>query len=215
MHSAIIELIRNSALLRHLTRREIEGLLTKGSMAVWEYKENSVVHLDGDLCEGMDVLLQGRLSVERIDDKGNLLTVAVFGEGDLIGGNLLFSKNPYYPLAVTTKTPCTIVSLNRDLVLELTSDKSFLLTYLEYISDNAALLGGTIRSAVRRTIRESILEFAAAEQKKQGSETIAIGKPKKHLAEQLGVQRTSLSRELRAMKEDGLIDYDRTTITLK
>ena len=38
---------------------------------------------------------------------------------------------------------------------------------------------------------------------------------KEELANQLFVQRPSLSRELSRMKIDGLIDYDRYTITIK
>ncbi len=37
---------------------------------------------------------------------------------------------------------------------------------------------------------------------------------KKSLAEKFGVQRTSLSRELNKMREDGLIDYDAYSITI-
>ncbi len=38
---------------------------------------------------------------------------------------------------------------------------------------------------------------------------------KEELANQLFVQRPSLSRELAKMKKDGIIDYDRYTITIK
>ena len=38
---------------------------------------------------------------------------------------------------------------------------------------------------------------------------------KKELAERLGVQRTSLSREVNKMKNDGLLEYNARTITLK
>ena len=37
---------------------------------------------------------------------------------------------------------------------------------------------------------------------------------KKVLADKIGVQRTSLSRELSKMKNDGLIDFDSESITI-
>ena len=37
---------------------------------------------------------------------------------------------------------------------------------------------------------------------------------KKELAERLGIQRTSLSRELNKMKKDGLVDYNTHSITI-
>jgi CRP-like cAMP-binding protein len=48
----------------------------------------------------------------------------------------------------------------------------------------------------------------------QNSNRIQLGITKKALAERIGVQRTSLSRELAKMKADGLIDFDDKTITL-
>ncbi|WHH61644.1 helix-turn-helix domain-containing protein [Petroclostridium sp. X23] len=38
--------------------------------------------------------------------------------------------------------------------------------------------------------------------------------PKKGLAERLGIQRTSLSRELNKMKKDDLVDYDSHSIAI-
>jgi len=38
---------------------------------------------------------------------------------------------------------------------------------------------------------------------------------KKELAERLGVQRSSLGRELNKMRREGLLEYDARTITLK
>jgi DNA-binding transcriptional regulator LsrR (DeoR family) len=50
--------------------------------------------------------------------------------------------------------------------------------------------------------------------KTQNSDCVKHGITKKALAEKMGVQRTSLSRELAKMKEDGIIDFDKKTITL-
>lgn len=44
---------------------------------------------------------------------------------------------------------------------------------------------------------------------------IKLNYSKKDLAERLGIQRSSLSRELNKMRRDGLLEYDAKTITLK
>ena len=48
----------------------------------------------------------------------------------------------------------------------------------------------------------------------QGSNRIQLPVTKKELAEQIGVQRTSLSRELQKMRNEGLLAYDSRTIQL-
>ena len=118
-------------------------------------------------------------------------------------------------MTITAKDTTTIVEIQKERLFQLFIDfPDFLRVYLEFISDHAFILGDKIRHYVNKTIRESILNYIKYEQAKQNSQTIQLDITKKALAEKIGVQRTSLSRELSKMKEDGLIIYDSRTITL-
>ena len=153
--------------------------------------------------------------IERIDESGNLMTIADFYGGDVLGGNLMFSKNPYYPMTVTAKDATLILEINKTRLFQLFSDNhDFLKSYLEYVSDHTVILGDRIKHYVNRTIRESIISYLDYERKKQNSNIIKLNMTKKALAERIGVQRTSLSRELAKMREDGLIEYTPVSISL-
>jgi DNA-binding transcriptional regulator LsrR (DeoR family) len=65
-----------------------------------------------------------------------------------------------------------------------------------------------------KSIKESIIEFLNYEYYSQKNKKIELHMTKKELAEKLGIQRTSLSRELNKMKKDGLIDYNASSITI-
>ena len=91
---------------------------------------------------------------------------------------------------------------------------SFLKVYLEFVSNHTFILGDKIKHYVNKTIRECILNYLAYERKLQNSNQIRLGISKKDLADRIGVQRTSLSRELTKMRDEGIIDYDRNSITL-
>ena len=58
------------------------------------------------------------------------------------------------------------------------------------------------------------MSYLDYECKKQNSNIIRLSMTKKALAERIGVQRTSLSRELSKMREDGLIKYDSDSIEI-
>ncbi len=90
----------------------------------------------------------------------------------------------------------------------------FLARYLAYVADNAGLLEDKLTHFTNLPIRARLLNFLKAEQKKQGSRHILLPTSKKALAAQFGVQRTSLSRELQKMRAEGLVTFDRPTITL-
>ena len=86
--------------------------------------------------------------------------------------------------------------------------------FLKLISDNTILLGDKIKYFANRSIRDSITAFLNQQCQAQKSRKINLNMTKKALAERIGVQRTSLSRELQKMKKEGLIDFDSTTITI-
>ena len=210
-----INLMRKSTLLNSLTLDEINTHLADGSFKTSVYNKSNIVHFVGDVCSRLEIILTGKVVVDRIDESGNLMTVAEFFSDDILGGNLLFSKNPHYPMTVTAKQPTVIMEINKEKLFELFSyNHSLLRSYLEFVSDHATILGDRIKHYVNRTIRESIISFLEYESKEQNTDHIKLNMTKKALAEKIGIQRTSLSRELSKMKKDGLILFDADSITL-
>lgn len=210
-----MELMGQIDLMKSITPQEIESYLIEGSCKITQYKKNNIVHFVGEVCSKLEIILSGKVVIERIDESGNLMTIAEFLGGDVLGGNLIFSKNPYYPMTVTAKEATLILEINKDRLFRLFSDNhEFLSSYLEYVSDHTVILGDRIKHYVNRTIRESIISYLNFEAKKQNSSIIKLSMTKKALAERIGVQRTSLSRELAKMREDGLIEFNSVSITL-
>jgi CRP-like cAMP-binding protein len=210
-----LELIRQIDLIKSIEPQEIDLYLTEGSCKITQYGKNNIVHFVGEVCSKLEIILSGKVVIERIDESGNLMTIAEFFSGDVLGGNLMFSKNPYYPMTVTAKEATLILEINKDRLFSLFSDNhEFLKSYLEYVSDHTVILGDRIKHYVNRTIRESIISYLDYECKKQNSNIIKLSMTKKALAERIGVQRTSLSRELAKMREDGLIEFTPVSISL-
>jgi len=202
-------------LIKSIKPEEIKLFLNEGSFKTTEYGKNNIVHFVGEVCSKLEIILSGKVVIERIDESGNLMKIAEFFNGDVLGGNLMFSKNPHYPMTVTTKQPTVILEINKTRLFQLFSDNhDFLRSYLEYVSDHSVILGDRIKHYVNRTIRESIMSYLDYELKKQNGNIIKLSITKKALAEKIGVQRTSLSRELAKMRDDGLIKFDLDSIEL-
>lgn len=210
-----IDSIKNTVLASSLPESEIYNQLIKGGFKVENYSAGALLHIDGEECTSLDIILSGKIVVERIDLSGNLLTISEFHRDDILGGNLLFSKQPFYPMTITAKTPSIILSMDKNTLFQILSENpEFLLTYLEFISDNAAILGNKIKHFIKKSIRESVMAYLEYESKRQKSTVIQLDMTKKALAERIGVERTSLSRELGKMRKEGLIAFDGKSITL-
>jgi CRP-like cAMP-binding protein len=215
MIMALIDSKDNYTLLKALEGQDITKYLEAKTMTIKSYSKDEIVHIDGDPCKHIEIILEGQVIIERIDESGDLMTITEFCPDDILGGNLVFSKNAFFPMTVTAKTDATLLRLQKGLMFQLcSSNPTFLLSFLEYISDHTRLLGDKLKHYVNRSIRESLTAYLKSEHLLQKSMIIYLRTSKKALADRIGVQRTSLSRELQKMKNEGLIDFDKNSITI-
>lgn len=179
------------------------------------YTKNRIIYLQGESCSHLDLVLSGKVSVQRIDEEDRVLRIEDFRPGDLLGANLLFSTLKAYPMTVVAEEDTVLLSLGEAEVLALcVRDSHFLREFLQAISDKTLLLTNTISVISPKSLRQKILDYLRDEIRLQGKNPIQLEGSKTELAQRLGVQRTSLSRELQKMKKEGLLTYDRLTLTL-
>ncbi len=208
-------LMEKSTLLKAIPSDRIQSYLRDGSFKISTYGKNAIIHFSGEVCTKLEIILDGNVHVERIDESGNLMTIAEFWSDEILGGNLLFSKNPYYPMTITAKNPVVILEIHKERLFEIFSDNPvFLKCYLEFVADHTTILGDRIQHYVNKSMRDCIMKYLELERQKQNTNLIKLPITKKAWAEKMGVQRTSLSRELAKMKKDGLIRYDSKFIEL-
>ena len=180
------------------------------------YEKGQLIHLQNEICKDVDLILKGQVSVQNIIENGNVLTISSFSTRDLIGANLIFSTSNYYPMTVIANSETTILHMKRSLILEFcNSSEDFMVDFMKIISDKAIILTDKINAISLKTIRNNIIDFLRYEYHVQKTNRIELLISKKELAERLGIQRSSLSRELNKMRSDGLVEYDARSITLK
>lgn len=209
-----INLLKNTNLFKSFTTEALEKLFLENFKSK-SYTKNAVIYFQTEKCNCLDLILSGVVTVQEMDSKGNVLTLSDFTAGDILGANLLFSKNNYYPMNILAKTDTTLISIEKDFVLYLChQNKDFLYAFLQLVSDKTLILTNKIKAISLKNIRQRIIDFLIYESISQNSLTIKLNISKKDLSEKFGIQRPSLSRELSKMAKDGLITYDKYSITI-
>jgi len=212
----LIPMLASTSLFRCFSTEELSMLLKKEHYRVKRYAKSAVIHLQNEKCVSLDIVLHGTVLVQKIDSNGDMLTLCSFMAGDSIGENLLFSRNNPYPMTMTAKSDTDILHADRTLILSLCQNSSgFLENFLQSISDKTLILAGKINTLSMKTIRQCMIEFLLYEYRIQHNATIRLEVSKKELAEKLGVQRPSLSRELKKMRNEKLITFDAKSITIR
>ena len=82
------------------------------------------------------------------------------------------------------------------------------------LSLNSQKLNRKITMATQKTLKENLLEYLRQQSILQHSNVIVLPISKKQLADYLGVQRPSLFRELKNLKEESILDVSNRTICL-
>lgn len=203
-------------LFKCLSEDELESVLSNNNYNIKNYNKNSIIYMQNEKCKSLDIILEGIVSVQKINSEGNVLTINDFMSGDVIGESLVFSIDNKYPMTVFAKNDVTILNIKKELILKLCqSNECFLISFLHSLSSKALILSDKIKSLTLKTLRQCIIEYLLFEYYAQDSTKIKLNMTKKDLAEKIGVQRSSLSRELNKMRKDGLIDFNAKFIFIK
>lgn len=189
-------------------KQELYTLLDDSEYSVKNYAKGQVAHLQNEKCKSMDVILSGSVYVQKIEENGNILKVAHLQSGDVIGINLIFASKSNYPMTIIAETDSTVLQIPKDLVSTLIqANVLFMQEILRIISDKTQIMTDKIHAVTLRTIRQKLVDFITTQVYNQNSLIIKMPISKKDLAETLGVARTSISREMNKMREEGIINY--------
>lgn len=211
----ITSTLLNYQLFSHFEHKQLESLLSFPQISLKTHNENDLLFMEGETCKNLSVVLDGIIQIQKLDSCGNILVVSTLKEGNVFGENLLFGDKNSYPMSVVCKKKSLVLNIPKDLVYKLCqTNEHFLKQLLRILSNKAITLNSKIKQISMTSLRQMICDFLIMKYRKTNTTIINLDMTKKEWAEKLGVQRPSLSRELIKMKDDGLIDYDRSSITI-
>jgi CRP-like cAMP-binding protein len=210
-----IKPIQRHPLFAQFSEEDIQQLLDTGKLNDHTYPRGHIFHHQEDIANSMEIILTGRVIIQRIDISGKMLTIATLSKNDIIGGHLLFCKQGSYSGDIIADQDTECLSIDRDTIVTLCQTSRFFLeTYLQLLSENTQLLSQKIQETTQQTIRKQLLIVFKRQYQKTKSCKIQLPTNKKQLAQSFGVARTSISRELKKMAEQKLIEVNGTWITL-
>lgn len=210
----MIELLKNLSYFKELNTDLLENLILDQKIIKKSYSKGKTVHEQGEECAGIDIIVSGRLIAYSLTTSGSETIVFEFFKGDAIGANLLFGNQNKYPLNIYCVEDTVVIHVLKSAVEKLLKESSFVMEFIKTLSLNSQGLNRKIAMYTQKSLRENLMDYFLALAATQKTKTIYLPISKKQLADHLGVQRPSLFRELKNMKEEGLIEVDNRYIEL-
>lgn len=202
----MINKIKEIPMLNKLNQSIIDEMISKHLIIEREYSKNTTLYNQGDICSGIDLVLCGKLIAYALSSNGSETIVFEFNRTSVIGANLLFGQNNRYPMNIYCTKNVGIIHIDIIGIKKLLNYYDFTIEYIKELSNNAQGMNKKIAMYTQKTLRENLLDYLLNLSLQQKSNNIDLPITKKELADYFGVQRPSLFRELKKMKDEGIIE---------
>lgn len=159
------------------------------------------------------IVTEGRVHLVRTDEQGNRTILEQVEEGGIFGECLAFASLPD-AVSVIADTACTVVFITYDEISKRCSNACACHTQVtenmfRLISDKALGLSERIEVLSQRSIRDRLLSYFQLSSRRNGTASFSMPFTGAELADYLCVDRSAMLRELKKMREDGLVRVDK------
>lgn len=210
----MMEVIRSIPLFTQLSADKLKPLISDNQLYLKSYSKGITVYNQKDRCDTFDIVISGSLVAYSLLENGSAMTMFEFSRGHMLGANLLFGNTHTYPFTIYCLSDAQLLHITKKAVSYFLHDYHFTMQFIGILSLNSQKLNQKITMATQKTLRENLLEYFRQQSRLQHSNSIILPISKKQLADYLGVQRPSLFRELKNLKDEGVIDVSNRMIRL-
>lgn len=165
------------------------------------------------------IIERGEASLIRIDEEGVSTVLEELTTGGVFGRTLAFSTSGQDSLEVVCRTPCDVLFIDYPHILKrceraCTHHSLLVQNMLRLMSGKAQSLSERVDVLSRRSIREKLLCYFGQLAAKEGSSTFTLPFSLSTLADYIATDRSAMMRELKRLREEGVLRSDGRKITL-
>ena len=201
-----------------LTDLQVRKLFILLGVHVYPYKQNEEVLPTIKSENIVGIVLSGFVQIQNIEYNGNEIIVEnLTPENSVFGTNLSATNSEDFQLIA--KEDSRVVVIDYDRINDINNFKYsyfqvFFKNLFEIYNLKTKERNERIKVLEKKQIRDKLLEYFEIEFKKSGTRYIHLSFPFKDLADYIAVNRASMFRELKHLKEDKLIEIKGRRITL-
>ena len=165
------------------------------------------------------IVEQGTAALIRIDEEGVSTVLEELGTGGVFGRNLAFAVAGSDSLEVVCRSSCDVIFIDYSHILKrceraCTHHSILVQNMLKLISDKAQSLSERVDVLSRRSIREKLLCYFRQLAERAGSDAFTLPFSLSVLADYIATDRSAMMRELKRLREEGIICSEGRRITL-
>ena len=182
----------------------------KNKLIIKEYESNHIIFYEGDKCDNVGIVIKGKVEISSTLNNGNKIIYNTINQNEMFGNNLIFTSNNKYKGNIITLENTNIAYINKNDLLDiLKNNNEFLIEYLNRQSEFSKKLNEKIKLLSIKNAKDRFLFYLKINNYKINYSTISL------LAEELSLQRETLSRVISKLEKDKVIIKKNKSIELR
>ena len=203
-------------LFYEINAREKEKILAYLEANTLSFKKNMTILGSVKQENIISIVVNGHLQIVKTDYNGNRTIMEELFENDIFGTTISSINNDEY--SIITKEDSKIIIIYFDEIINNDLNYSyfnqFLKNLLKIITKKINSNNDRMEILTNKTIRNKLLAYFRIMSKKNNSRVIYLPYNYIDLADYLAIDRSAMYRELKNLKEEGLIEVKNKRITL-
>lgn len=205
------------SLFKNVPESDIPDLLKSLNARHIAFKKDMTILSNLSNTNEVGIITSGTSSLIRIDYNGNRSIVSDLGTSDLFGG--CFSDYMNEEMSVIANTDCEVLFVEYDRLLGKNGKRTkyhelLIENMIEILMEKVNSYNRRIEILNKRSIRDKLLEYFHILEKEQSRTRITLPFTYTLLADYLAVDRSAMMREIKNLKDEGIIETSGRTITL-
>lgn len=211
--------LSDAPLFGGIPAEEVDAMLPCLGASRRAYRRGERVVWAGQVATRVGVLLEGRLHVEMPDAWGNVSVLESVGPGEPFAVAYACGKEGVLDVDVVADADSTVATLEAARVLhpcerQCACHGALVRNLLVSMANKNIAMNRRAMAMAPKTVRGKILAYLSVQQTVAGTLEFTIPFTQEKLASYLGVDRSTLSAELSALRKEGVIDYKGRTFRL-
>ena len=213
------EIIRKCPLFRHIKDEDLIKIQNCMGGRIVKFSKNQPILEEGDPARNMCIVVSGAVLMVRDDYNGNRVLINRVGPGELFAESVAITENAQMPLTIIAENDCEVLMMDSDRVMNPCYKNCYfhihiIKNLLNVIAGKNIWFAQRIEITSRRTTRDKIMAYLVMEANYRGRKEFTIPFNRQQLADFLGVERSAMSAEISKLKDDGIIDTNRSWFKL-
>ena len=206
-------------LFYNMTHQDIESALQCVGAFMKEYKKDEFIFLEEDKVQCVGCVVEGSVQMIREDIWGNKTMLLTIDEKELFGETFVCGIDGVSAVSFVAKDETTVLFLPFDRVMHSCTSacahhQKLVVNMVAVMAEKNARLISKIDILSKKTLREKIAAYLLSEASNHNSKYFTVPMGRVQLAEYLNADRSALTRELKLMKEEGFIDFEKNTFRI-